>query len=95
MWAGIDEGIVPGARASIELLGTQTTRFVPKQLLRTIAIGDHGVAVSAAQHGFVVFKGFPDDAIDIPPEIGKRLDLDRVVTCWGKRFHVFRAKRRE
>jgi SAM-dependent methyltransferase len=37
----------------------------------------------------VVFQCFPDDAADVPEPLAKRLVLDRVETCWGKRYHLF------
>jgi SAM-dependent methyltransferase len=37
----------------------------------------------------VVFQCFPNDAAEVPDPLAKRLVLDRVETCWGKRYHVF------
>jgi SAM-dependent methyltransferase len=39
----------------------------------------------------VVFQSFPNDATDIPSALTDRLDLERVVQSWGKRYHVFRT----
>jgi SAM-dependent methyltransferase len=37
----------------------------------------------------LVFQCFPDDAADVPEPLASRLVLDRVETCWGKRYHLF------